>query len=314
VNHASVSRAPASPALDLSVDIGQLSFQNPIIAASGTFGYGVEFAHLVDLGRLGGIVTKGLSLTPMNGAAPPRLLPSPSAMINAVGLQNIGAEAFLHLRLPELRQYGTRVICNVFGRTRVEYSRVIEVLEAGEGISAYELNLSCPNTEAGGMEFGFDPVALAGIVTDVRRLTQRQVWVKLPPTVGYIGMLARAAEQSGADALTVANSYPAASLDLTTRRPRLGSTGGGLSGAAIKPITLRLVAQAKAAVKIPVIGLGGIETAEDAVEYLMMGASAVQVGTAHFIDPRSSEQIVGDLERWMDSNKLTRIRYLHLDS
>jgi dihydroorotate dehydrogenase (NAD+) catalytic subunit len=191
---------------------------------------------------------------------------------------------------------------------------VIDVLEAGEGISAYELNLSCPNTEAGGMEFGFDPVALAGIVTDVRRLTQRQVWVKLPPAVGYIGMLARAAEQSGADALTIANSYPAAALDLTTRRPQLGSTGGGLSGTAIKPITLRLVAQAKAAVKIPVIGLGGIETVEDAIEYLMIGASAVQIGTAHFIDPRASEQILNDLEHWMVSNNVSRISDLHADS
>lgn len=183
----------------------------------------------------------------------------------------------------------------------------MEVLEGAEGISVYELNLSCPNVEAGGMEFGFDPVALTSVVSDVRRLTRRELWVKLPPSVGYIAMLAKAAEQAGADALTIANSYPAAALDLTTRQPQLGSTGGGLSGTAIKPITLRLVARAKAAVGIPIIGLGGIETAEDVVEYVLAGAAAVQIGTAHFIDPRASEQVVNDLQSWMISNKISRI-------
>jgi len=243
----------------------------------------------------------------MKGAPPPRIIDSDGGMINAIGLQNIGVRAFIALKLPQLRQYGTKVVCNVFGHTRIEYSRVVEVLERAEGVAAYELNLSCPNVEAGGMEFGFDPVALTAVVSDVRRLTRRELWIKLPPSVGYIAMLAKAAEQAGADAVTIANSYPAAALDLATKSPYLGSTGGGLSGTAIRPITLRLVAQAKAAVHIPIIGLGGIETAEDAVEYLLAGAAAVQIGTAHFIDPRASEQAVNDLEDWMISNKISRI-------
>ena len=298
---------PAPRDVDLAVTIGHVSFDNPIIAASGTFGYGVEFGHLVDLNCLGGVVTKGLSLEPMKGALPPRIVDADSGMINAVGLQNVGVHAFVALKLPQLRPYRTRVVCNVFGHARTEYSRVVEVLEEAEGIAAYELNLSCPNVDAGGLEFGFDPVALSGLVSDVRRLTKRDLWVKLPPSIGYITMLAKAAEQAGADALTIANSYPAASLDFTTGRPRLGSTGGGLSGAAIKPITLRLVAQAKTAVQIPIVGLGGVETVEDVIEYLMAGASAVQVGTAHFVDPRASECLVNDLESWASSNKINRI-------
>ncbi len=277
------------------------------MAASGTFGYGVEFAQIVDLNRLGGIVTKGLSLEPMKGAPPPRIIDSDGGMINAIGLQNIGVHAFVNLKLPQLRQYRTHVVCNVFGHTRIEYSRAVEVLEGAEGIAAYELNLSCPNVEAGGMEFGFDPVALTTVVSDVRRLTRRELWVKLPPSVGYIAMLAKAAELAGADALTIGNSYPAAALDLTTRRPYLGSTGGGLSGTAIKPITLRLVTHAKAAVRIPIIGLGGIETAQDAIEYILAGAVAVQIGTAHFVDPRASEQAANGLQDWMIDNKISRI-------
>jgi dihydroorotate dehydrogenase (NAD+) catalytic subunit len=243
----------------------------------------------------------------MKGSPPPRIIDSDGGMINAIGLQNMGVRAFVNSKLPHLRQYRTQVVCNVFGHTRIEYSRVVEELEKAEGVAAFELNLSCPNVEAGGMEFGFDPVALTAVVSDVRHLTRRELWVKLPPSVGYIAMLAKAAEQAGADALTIANSYPAATLNLTTKLPHLGSTGGGLSGTAIKPITLRLVAQARAAVQIPIIGLGGIETTEDVVEYLLAGAAAVQIGTAHFIDPRASEQAVNDLEDWMITNKISRI-------
>ncbi len=303
--------APAGPAdVDLSVSVGTLLFQNPIIAASGTFGYGVEFAELVDLNRLGGFVVKGLSAQPMAGAPAPRIWDTASGMVNAIGLQNIGVRAFVAEKLPLLRAYHTHVIANVFGRCAEDYLEVIRVLNDAEGVSAYELNVSCPNVDKGGAEFGGDPIVLGGIVGEARRVSRRPLWVKLAPTVGFIGLMARAAEDAGADALTIANTYPALCLDPHTRKSRLGSTTVGLSGAAIKPITMRLVNEASRAVKVPIIGLGGIESPGDIVEYVAAGATAVQVGTAHFVDPRASERLVEGLEKWCRNDNTIRISEL----
>lgn len=277
---------------DLHVRIGSIELANPIIAASGTFGYGVEFAHLVDLNLLGGFVTKGLSAQPMEGAPAPRLFVTTAGMLNAVGLQNIGVRAFVAEKLPALRSYQTVVIANVFGSTIADYVEVIRVLEDSEGVKAYELNVSCPNTDEGGREFGIDPALLAKLVGEARRAAKRPLWVKLSPLVTDIAQLARAAEEAGADALTVANTYPGMAIDIRTRRSRLGRLSGGLSGPAIKPLTLRLVYQTCQAVRIPVLGIGGIETAEDVVEYLVVGANAVQVGTASFADPRFSMVLI----------------------
>jgi dihydroorotate dehydrogenase (NAD+) catalytic subunit len=303
--------APTGPAdVDLSVSVGTLLFQNPVIAASGTFGYGVEFAELVDLDRLGGIVVKGLSAQPMAGAAAPRIWDTASGMVNAIGLQNIGVRSFVAEKLPLLRHYHTHVIANVFGRCVEDYLEVIRVLNEADGVSAYELNVSCPNVDKGGAEFGSDPVILAGIVSEAKRAAVRPLWVKLAPTVGFIGLMAKAAEDAGADALTIANTYPALCLDPHTRKSRLGSTTGGLSGPAIKPITMRLVNEASKAVKLPIVGLGGIETPGDIVEYMAAGASAVQVGTAHFVDPRASERLVRGLEKWCQDDNTLRLSEL----
>ena len=275
-----------------------MRLRNPVITASGTFGYGVEFAHLVDLNKLGGIVTKGISREPMEGAPAPRVCETASGMLNAIGLQNIGVEEFVKTKLPVLQKYNTPVIVNVFGYCLEDYVEVIHKLEETEGISAYELNISCPNVKQGGMQFGASPSAVVEVVGAARKAAaKRPLWVKLLPLVTDIKEIAGAAESAGADALTIANTYPAMAIDLKTGKSKIGNATGGLSGPAIKPITLRLVWEARKAVKIPILGLGGIETAEDVLEYVAVGASAVQVGTASFADPRSSERIVGRLER-----------------
>jgi dihydroorotate dehydrogenase (NAD+) catalytic subunit len=303
--------APAGPAdVDLSVSVGTLLFQNPIIAASGTFGYGVEFAELVDLNRLGGIVVKGLSAQPMAGAPAPRIWDTASGMVNAIGLQNIGVRAFVAEKLPLLRRYHTHVIANVFGCSVEEYLEVIRVLNEADGVAAYELNVSCPNVEKGGAEFGSDPMLLSSVVGAAKKAATRPLWVKLAPTVGFIGLMAKAAEEAGADALTIANTYPALCLDPHTQKSHLGSTTGGLSGPAIKPITVRLVHEASRAVKLPIVGLGGIESPGDIVEYMAAGASAVQVGTAHFVDPRASERLVEGLEKWCRDDNTLRMSEL----
>ncbi|HET9994644.1 MAG TPA: dihydroorotate dehydrogenase [Candidatus Acidoferrum sp.] len=285
-------------AVDLSVRIGAMRLRNPILAASGTFGYGLEFAHLVDLNRLGGFVTKGLSKEPIEGAPAPRLCETPSGMLNAVGLQNVGVRAFVAKKLPVLRKFDTAIIANVFGCTLEEYIEVIRTLEDAEGLACYELNISCPNVRKGGMQFGSDPTLVAEVVGAARKAAaKRPLWVKLSPLVTDIGLIARAAEEAGADALTVANTYPAMALNYRTGKSRLGNLTGGLSGPAIKPITMKLVWDTRMAVKIPIIGLGGVEAADDVLEYLAVGASAVQVGTASFADPRASQGLVEDLER-----------------
>lgn len=293
---------------DLSVQLGAVHLRNPILAASGTFGYGLEFAHLVDLNRLGGFVVKGLSREPIEGAPPLRLCETPSGMLNAVGLENVGVRAFVAEKLPRLRKYDTAVVANVFGYTVEDYTEVIRVLEDTEGLAAYELNISCPNVRRGGMQFGSDPVQVGEVVAAARKAAvQRPLWVKLSPLVANIGLIARAAESAGADALTVANTYPAMAVDWRSRKPRLGNLTGGLSGPAIKPITVRLVWETARAVKIPVIGLGGIETVEDILEYLMVGASAVQVGTANFSDPRASEVLLRALTDVLEHTKARKI-------
>jgi dihydroorotate dehydrogenase (NAD+) catalytic subunit len=304
-------RIPVRPSgVDLRVRVGSLHFKNPIIAACGTFGYGIEFAELVDLNKLGGIVVKGLSLEPMAGAPAPRMCETPSGMVNAIGLQNIGVRAFITDKLPQLRKYETPIIANVFGHTIAEYVEVIRILEGAEGLAAYELNISCPNVEHGGIEYGTNPTLTAEVVAAARKAAKRPLWVKLPPSIGTIGLIAKAAETSGADAVVIANTYPALCIDAHTRRSRLGSTAGGLSGAGIKPITVRLVHEAGRVISIPIIGLGGIEKPPDIAEYLLAGASAVEVGTAHFADPRASEKLVAGLEEWCRDENLHEISSL----
>jgi dihydroorotate dehydrogenase (NAD+) catalytic subunit len=305
-----VSSVQRPAGVDLRVSVGTLSLKNPIIAASGTFGYGIEFAPLVDLNSLGGIVVKGLSAQPMAGAPAPRICETTGGMVNAIGLQNIGVRAFVAEKLPDLRRYDTAIIANVFGHTIADYVEVIQVLDDTPGLAAYELNISCPNVEKGGIEYSTDPTLTAAVVGAARSTSKRPLWVKLSPLVGMIGVIAKAAEEAGADALVVANTYPALCIDSHTRRSRLGSTTGGLSGAAIKPITMRLVYEASRAVKIPVVGLGGIESPADVAEYLLAGASAVEVGTAHFVDPRASARIVEGLEMWCRDERVFEISSL----
>jgi len=305
----SVANVSSAHQVDLSVQVGALRFANPILTAAGTFGYGVEFAHLVDLNRLGGVVTKGISKEPIEGAPAPRVHETASGMVNAVGLQNIGVEGFVRDKLPLLRKYNTHLIVNVFGYCLDEYAEVIRRLEGVEGISAYELNISCPNVKKGGMQFGGDPSLVSEVVGTARKAgPSRPLWVKLTPLVTDIGLIARAAVEGGADVLTVANTYPALCVDVRTGRSVLGNGTGGLSGPAIRPITLRLVWEVWKAVRVPVIGLGGVETAADVLEYGMVGASAVQVGTASFADPRASEKIIEGLPQELEKVKARSFR------
>ncbi|HEX4998365.1 MAG TPA: dihydroorotate dehydrogenase [Terriglobia bacterium] len=296
--------------MDLSVDLAGIRLSNPVIAASGTIGYGEEFARLVDLGRLGGLVVKGTSVHPIEGNPPPRLFPSPSGMINSIGLENVGVDAFIRDKMPFLRGAGCAVFVNVFGFVEDEYVEVVEKLNACEGIAAYELNISCPNTKHGGMVFGTDPPSTRNLTRRVKDRSKRPVIVKLSPNVTDIAEMARAAEEGGADALTVANTYVAMAIDIETFKPRIHTVTGGLSGPAIRPITLRMVYQCARAVKIPIIGLGGIARAEDAVEYLLAGASAVQVGTANFHDPQATVRVVEGLAAFLRRRGITSPRDL----
>jgi dihydroorotate dehydrogenase (NAD+) catalytic subunit len=292
----------------LAITLCGIPLRNPVLAASGTFGYGVEFAAHVDLNQLGGIVVKGLSREPMAGNPPPRIWESAAGMINSIGLQNIGVRAFVRDKLPALRRYRTAVFANVFGYTVEDYVEVVRVLEDAEGLAGYELNVSCPNTKKGGMFFSSDPRLLAEVVQAVRAVARRPLIVKLSPNVARIQPLAQAAEQAGADAVSLINTFLALAIDARTRRPRLGAGFGGLSGPAIKPIALRMVWEAAQAVKIPVIGMGGIATGEDAAEFLIAGASAVQVGTATFWDPRAPLRVARELDRFLAEQKIANVR------
>ena len=293
---------------DLRVSVAGIEFKNPIIAASGTFGYGVEFEDVVHLNRLGGFVVKGLSKEPMIGNPPPRLFETAAGMLNAIGLQNIGARAFIAEKLPKLRQVkDVVVIANVFGYTREDYEHTVEILNDGEGIAAYELNVSCPNTQHGGIQFGSDPRTLDEVVRTVKRFAKRPLIVKLSPNVTSIGQMAYVAQEAGADALSLVNTFVAMAIDVETRKPRIANVTAGLSGPAIKPIAVRMVYEAAKSVQIPVIGMGGISTAADVIEFMLAGASAVQIGTASYWDPRATEKIVGELERWCKEHEVSRI-------
>jgi dihydroorotate dehydrogenase (NAD+) catalytic subunit len=301
-----VTAASAHP--DLSVNIAGISLKNPIIAASGTFGYGVEFEDVVHLAKLGGFVVKGLSREPMIGNPPPRLWETPAGMLNAIGLQNIGAPAFLQEKLPHLRQLKDVVVMtNVFGYTREDYEHTVELLNEGDGIAAYELNVSCPNTQHGGLQFGSDPRSLDEVVTTVRRVARRPLIVKLSPNVTSIAQMAYVAQEAGADALSLINTFTAMAIDPETRKPRIANITAGLSGPAIKPIAVRMVYDAAHAVKIPVIGMGGISTAQDVIEFMLAGATAVQIGTASYWDPCATEKIVDGLQQWCRDHHVTRI-------
>ncbi len=297
-----------TPSLDLSVSFAGIQLKNPIIAASGTFGYGVEFEDVVHLNKLGGFVVKGLSREPMIGNPPPRLWETAAGMLNAIGLQNIGATAFLEEKLPKLRQLKNIVVfANVFGYTREDYERTIEILNDGEGIAAYELNVSCPNTTSGGLQFGSDPRSLDEVVTTAKRAARRPLIVKLSPNVTSIAQMAHIAQEAGADAISLVNTFVAMAIDADTRKPRIANVTAGLSGPAIKPIAVRMVYDAAHAVNIPVIGMGGISTAADVAEFMLAGATAVQIGTASYWDPCATEKIVDELQRWCHDRGITRL-------
>ncbi len=296
---------------DMHVDLAGVPLRSPVVAASGAFGYGVEFEDIVALDRIGGFVTKGLSYLPMAGNAAPRLIETTGGMINAIGLQNIGVDAFVATKLNAFsHRPGCAAIANVFGYEIADYVSVIEVLNRAEGIAAYEINASCPNTAHGGMVFGADPGLLAALVSTVKKASERPVFIKLSPNVTSIAAMAKVAEENGADALSLVNTFLSLSIDIKTRKPRIANVTGGLSGPAIKPIAVRMVWESAQAVKIPILGMGGIATAEDAVEFLMAGATAVQVGTASYADPRAVERIAVGLEQWCVRNQVERVASL----
>ena len=295
-------------ALDLGVTFCGIKLKNPIIAAAGTFGYGVEFEDIVALDSLGGFVTKGLSREPMAGNPPPRLYETAAGMLNAIGLQNIGAPAFVQEKLPLLRKIkNINVIANVFGYSVAEYIEVIKILNEGDGIAAYELNVSCPNTKHGGITFGQDPGLLSEVVASAKSAARRPLIVKLSPNVTSIARMARAAEDAGADAISLVNTFLGMSIDPVTRKPRISNVTAGLSGPAIKPIAVRMVYEAAHAVEIPVVGMGGVSTPEDVIEFMLAGAAAVEVGTANFWDPCACEKLVNALERWCLEHRIGKI-------
>ncbi len=301
-------RKSGVPLSRLATTLCGIDLRNPVLAASGTFGYGVEFAELVNLEELGGIIVKGLSRDPMPGNPPPRIYESASGMINSIGLQNIGVRAFVREKLPALRKVRTAVFANVFGYAVEDYVEVVRVLEDVEGLAGYELNVSCPNTKHGGIFFSSDPACLSELVREVRSAARRPLIVKLSPNVARIEPLARAAEEAGADAVSLVNTFVALAIDARTRRPRIGNIFGGLSGPAIKPIALRMVYEAAQALKIPVVGLGGIATGEDAAEFLIAGATAVETGTATFWDPQSPARIARELDRFLAEQGVASVR------
>ena len=298
--------------MDLSIKLGSLCLNNPVIAASGTFGYGLEYSSLVDLNALGGFSTKGLSLKPKAGTPVPRVIETSSGMLNAIGLENIGLEAFLSEKLPQLKNFNTRIIVNFFGDTTQEYAAMARALSDVERLDALEMNVSCPNVEKGGLQFSSDTEVLTEVVSSVRKATEKFLIVKLSPNVTDITLLAKAAENAGADALSVCNTFVGMSIDLKTRKPHLANRTGGLSGPAIKPLALNLVYQTVRAVQIPVIGIGGISSGEDAVEFLLAGAKAVQIGTANFIDPVSTLHVIEGIRRYCLANGVNNLSELKM--
>ncbi|MGD0913005.1 MAG: dihydroorotate dehydrogenase [Terracidiphilus sp.] len=295
----------------MRVSLAGIELVNPVIAASGTFGYGIEFEEIVSLDRIGAFVTKGISLEPMAGNASPRLIQTAAGMLNAIGLQNVGVVEYLQKKLPPMARYpGCKVIVNVFGYTVGDYIEVIARLNDAEGIAAYELNVSCPNVHAGGMTFGTDAGSLEYLVGRAKAAAKRPLIVKLSPNVTSVAHMAQITANAGADAISLVNTFLAMAIDPETRHPRLSNITGGLSGPAIKPIALRMVYETARSVKIPIIGLGGIITPEDAVEFLLAGATAIQVGTASYADPRAAERLAKGLESWCKSHSVERVASL----
>ena len=298
---------PGKKSIDLTVRIGKLKLRNPVMTASGTFGYGDEYAEFIDLNRLGAIVVKGLSLKPKEGNPPPRIVETPSGMLNAIGLQNIGIHNFIKKKLPFLRQINTPVIVNFFGDSIAEYVRAAEKLSAADGIHALEMNISCPNKQAGWSIFGKDPKVTSRVVSEVRRVTDRTLIVKLSPNVTDIGLMARVAEEAGADAVSLINTLTGMAIDIKSRRPRLANIIGGLSGPAVKPVAVRMVWQCYKAVRVPIIGMGGIVSPEDAIEFILAGASAVAVGTGNFIRPDMTTDIIDGISSFMTKEGIKSI-------
>jgi len=296
--------------MDLTVEIGKLKLRNPVMTASGTFGYGEEYSEFMDLNRLGAVVVKGLSLLPKEGNPPPRIVETAGGMLNAIGLQNIGIERFIQEKLPFLKQFNTPVIVNFFGDSVEEYAKAAERLSASEGIHGLEMNISCPNKQAGWCIFGTDPRVTFEVVSAVRKSTDLTLIVKLSPNVTDIGVMARAAEDAGADAVSLINTITGMAIDIATRRPRLANITGGLSGPAVKPVALRMVWEAYRAVKVPIIGMGGIMNGRDSIEFILAGATAVAVGTAHFINPVVSVQVLEEMENFMREQGVTHINNL----
>ncbi len=297
---------------DMRVKIAGIPLATPVLGASGTFGYGVEFEDIIRLDRIGGFVTKGLSREAMPGNAAPRLIETAAGMINAIGLQNVGVQSFVEQKLHGFSHNPPpcAVFCNVFGYTIEDYLAVIRVLNNADGIAAYEINASCPNTAHGGMVFGADAALLADLVKQAKKLSERPVFIKLSPNVTSIAAMARAAEDAGADGLTLVNTFLSLAIDIRARKPKIANVTGGLSGPAIKPIAVRMVWEAAQAVTIPILGVGGIRSGEDAVEFLMAGAAAVQIGTASYADPRAVERVAGELEHWCARNGIREVHSL----
>jgi dihydroorotate dehydrogenase (NAD+) catalytic subunit len=292
---------------DLSVTIGSLRLRNPVIAASGCFGYGVEYSHAVDLASLGGVAVKGLFLQPREGHPPPRIVETPAGMLNAIGLQGIGVHRFVSERLPELRRLGATVIVNICGSTLDEYREVARVLSDHEGVGAIELNISCPNIKEGGIQFGCSLTGTYDVVSAVRRVTSLPVIPKLTPNVTDVASFARASEEGGADAISLVNTFLAMAIDVETRRPKLSNVLGGLSGPAIRPIAIRMVWECHQAVKLPILGMGGIASVDDALEFIIAGASAVQVGTANFVDPFIWSTLIDGIDAYLERHRFARV-------
>lgn len=293
--------------VDLTVDLGKLVLSNPVVAASGTFGYGLEYTEFLDLNDLGGFSTKGLSLKPKSGNPVPRVIETASGMLNAIGLENIGLDAFLSEKLPLLKMYKTRIIVNFFGETIQQYEEMALALSKEERIDALEMNVSCPNVEEGGLQFSSDPETLRQVVDAVRKVTDKFLIVKLSPNVTDITTLAKAAEDAGGDALSVCNTFVGMKVNLETGKPYLANRTGGLSGPAIKPLALNMVYETARTVKIPVIGIGGISNSDDAIEFLMAGAKAVQIGTANYVDPKVTVKVVDGIRDWCRQNQISKL-------
>jgi dihydroorotate dehydrogenase (NAD+) catalytic subunit len=293
--------------INMAVKLGGLKLKNPVIAASGTFGYGQEYTEYVDLNKLGAIVVKGLSLKPRVGNPPPRIMETTGGMLNAIGLQNIGVDAFIEEKLPFLRQFDTKVIANIYGENYDEYKKIARKLSSVKGVHALEVNVSCPNVQKGGLSFGADPKTAAAVTCRVKEETGLPVIVKLTPDVTDIAAIAEAVEKAGADVISLINTVKGMSVDLKTRTSHLKNITGGLSGPAIKPIALRMVWQVLQKVSVPVIGIGGIMNAEDALEFLILGVKAVQIGTANFINPQATADVIAGIERYMQINNIKNI-------